>query len=643
MCRLVIEYLRLEACGLFRNGDVAITTNGVTELRPRVLPFPRDGYGQDDEWVAANFTNATEILAVGYPQWVDAQVGEGLTNGLYKFTATAPDDPPETIQLVVGDYSVAVTNAGEYVFLLEKGVDYEYGTVPFMASATYSVVDDIPQTRGGTPSPDPEGQTPAWSVDGGRYGIAPQTESALGRVLWLPLFFGSPDVAHIGPGDGPLAFSANFADCRVEPAATYSWSASPGITVQSPNAKTTAISFDSMPSWAVASVAVTATFGTNTLVSALGGMTYGTNDVPQIHLSLDVPDIVLVRTNVYVGGMSALLNISLVSDCETNGTVRIECERGAEKVMVKDVDNGEPVTLPCEWNTFGSSFRTFRVEGLAASESCGDVEFLASFLYSNGDTGMNARVSMTIADIWHLAVSELPRERNRNSLGVGESVIFYYTPRDVQILPSATAGGFLPTVDGMLPYYAPHTQDVSNVTLCLGGVTCSVPFAVFSPQGIVVDRVETNVYNVAGYAGIFEMTFHNRIVPTNVSFYAIETIEIPLVATNALGYYAQPEKADELDHGKRGGGIWGDIGYGNEYVDHAVAGYVAPPWNEGGSFTWPIPVAWRCRHDIGVTNVFCHTDQRFELDADGTVRVFKFGYCGERTTNNVFNLTRINP
>ena len=58
---------------------------------PRELPFPHVGFGQDDEWVAANFTNATEILAVGYPQWVDAQVGEGLTNGLYKFTATIGD------------------------------------------------------------------------------------------------------------------------------------------------------------------------------------------------------------------------------------------------------------------------------------------------------------------------------------------------------------------------------------------------------------------------------------------------------------------------------------------------------------------------------------------------------------------------
>ncbi len=120
------------ALELFRNGDVSVSTNGVAALLPRELPFPHDGFGQDDEWVTANFTNATEILAVGYPQWVDAQVGEGLTNGLYKFTATIPDDPPETVQLVVGDLSVAVTNAGEYVFLLEKGMDYEYGIIPFI-------------------------------------------------------------------------------------------------------------------------------------------------------------------------------------------------------------------------------------------------------------------------------------------------------------------------------------------------------------------------------------------------------------------------------------------------------------------------------------------------------------------------------
>ena len=67
---------QIELC---RNGDVSVTTNGVTEVFQRVLPFPHNGFGQDAEWVAANFTNATDIAAAGgYAAWVDAQVGVRL-------------------------------------------------------------------------------------------------------------------------------------------------------------------------------------------------------------------------------------------------------------------------------------------------------------------------------------------------------------------------------------------------------------------------------------------------------------------------------------------------------------------------------------------------------------------------------------
>ena len=65
-CQPRHEGLATAAIELFRNGDIGVTTNGVAALLPRVLPFPHDGFGQDDEWVSANFTNATEILAVGY-------------------------------------------------------------------------------------------------------------------------------------------------------------------------------------------------------------------------------------------------------------------------------------------------------------------------------------------------------------------------------------------------------------------------------------------------------------------------------------------------------------------------------------------------------------------------------------------------
>ena len=45
---------------LRRSGDILVATNGVEQLISRQLPFEHNGFGQDSEWVAANFTNANE-------------------------------------------------------------------------------------------------------------------------------------------------------------------------------------------------------------------------------------------------------------------------------------------------------------------------------------------------------------------------------------------------------------------------------------------------------------------------------------------------------------------------------------------------------------------------------------------------------
>ena len=199
------------ALELFRNGDVSVTTNGVAyppseasaeggSMRgaylPRELPFPHNGFGQDDEWVMANFTNATEILAVGSPQWVDAQVGEGLTNGLYKLSVAVADDPPETTFLSVGDFSVAITNAGEYVFLLSKCIDYPLSVFPEVATNfVYSAADDI------EPRPTMLGMAGIndgrWTTDRrGLQLVSPMYPLTLftprSHVLWIPTLQVSP-------------------------------------------------------------------------------------------------------------------------------------------------------------------------------------------------------------------------------------------------------------------------------------------------------------------------------------------------------------------------------------------------------------------------------------------------------------------
>ena len=356
---------------LFRNGDIAVTTNGITTLIPRVLPFPHDGFGQDAEWVLGNFTNATEILSMGYPQWVDAQVGENLTNGLYKFTVTVPDVPPETVQLVVGDYSVAVTNSGDYVFLLEKGIDYQYGTIPFQPSVMYSAVDDVPQTRGNLRSQEPGNPLHAWTVDGG-YGINAQTNATLGLVWWMPLFFGSPDVPHLGPDAWPLTFTANFSDCRVEPAASYSWTATGGLTITSPNAKSTQVTADSSPSWDAADVSVTATIGGHTLRSDLYGITYGVTD-PCIRLTLDVPNAILLNSNEVSAAKVVPAGWSFSSDVPTSGVVTVSCVTGNDKIECQGLLGTWEISDTNEFSVVA------HIQGVMTSDDLGDVMLRAEF------------------------------------------------------------------------------------------------------------------------------------------------------------------------------------------------------------------------------------------------------------------------
>ena len=388
---------------LCRNGDVSVITNGVTEVFPRELPFAHDGFGQDAEWVAANFTNAAEIAAAGgYAAWVDEQVGEGLTNGYFKFTATFPDDPLETVQLLVGDYSLAVTNAGEYVFLLEKGAEYEYGTVPFLTNVAYSAVDDVPLMRGRMrdmrtlESPD---ETRRWTEDGG-YGNEAQTDMSLGRVWWMPVFFGYPDIVHIGLENNPMTFGALISDYRGDGSIQFLWTASDGLTIASPNSQTTQVNVVDMPSWAEAQISVTANIGGRTLESHLEGLTYGTNYTPQVHLTLNVPDAVLLNSNEVSAAKVAVAGWSFLSDAPTCGVVRVYCISGADKVLVPGFVG--------EWSVADSHSVAATLEGIGTSSGLGDVVFRMQFC--GGDATNTVEKATTVVRVGDVLLPSAPSD-----------------------------------------------------------------------------------------------------------------------------------------------------------------------------------------------------------------------------------------
>ncbi len=230
---------------LFRNGDIAVTTNGVAKYLPRELPIDHEGFGQDDEWVEANFTNSTEILSRGYAAWVDAQVGEGLTNGLYKLTVTVPETPLETVGLSVGDYSVAITNAGDYVFLLEKCVDYSLSVYPRDATNfLYSVVDDVPSSRERTMAG--VAQRGRWSSDSAKlklivpyYPLVPLAPPA--HIIFPAKLYISPPTWQPSQLHDTEIFAAVVTDIPWYMRPAYKWNTSDSnvVSIKSPSSRVT--------------------------------------------------------------------------------------------------------------------------------------------------------------------------------------------------------------------------------------------------------------------------------------------------------------------------------------------------------------------------------------------------------------------
>ena len=189
-----------------------------------------------------------------------------------------------------------------------------------------------------------------------------------------------------------------------------------------------------------------------------------------------------------------------------------------------------------------------------------------------------------------------------------------------------------------IAYAAPKDGGNDYVYVNAKGVVHDIEYGIVEPGRFYTYVVSTNVYANVGESGGFAIEFCRQLLPTYVSFANVQLLELPRTSTNAVGYYAQASKAHLLDHGDYGAGEWMDVCQENQISDTVGVEINDPPWLGGGAFTWPIPVAWRVKDDEGTTNLFCNTDQRFELDADGTARILKFGYTGERMTNGVFNV-----
>lgn len=375
---------------LFRNGDFETTENGVTTHHNYVIPFAHDGIGQDEDWVRANFTNAAEIISIGYTNWVDGQVGVNLTNGFYKFTAHFAEVPPEPTRFFIGNYSVVVTNAGEYVFVLDKGTEYEFGTWPTFEDVNYWAQDDLgddaPMLMSLSAPWDTQGE---WTIDGGWKWLYYPYGGFSGNVCWLPRLQGSPAIPDLSPGDFPKTFTAIVTDHPCPDALYYEWSSSnPGVHIDSPHSRQTSVSIDSAMVLLNFNLSVSTIIGRQYLCSYVGTGEHPKEDAPGVRLFLDVP------AGIPIGSSRFECGFVLDCDVETNGWMVLEFDAGANRVSLwGDVTNNTAFAYSNRVFAATRMETRFFVHGENLSQSPEDVNWRLSFISDTGTTNSVCRSS----------------------------------------------------------------------------------------------------------------------------------------------------------------------------------------------------------------------------------------------------------
>jgi len=630
---------------LFRSGDIAITTNGVTELVPRVLPFPHDGFGQDEDWVSGNFTNAAEILSMGYPQWVDAQVGENLTNGLYKFTVTVPDVPPETVQLVVGDYFVAVTNAGDYVFLLEKGIRHQIHLSPCLDGVEYSCADecpcgDAPLRSGAPPMRGTPGGSPyivnitATGDSGNGAELVVPTRDGDGHVLFWPWLSIAPSSATTS--EFPVIFVAGVFDIPVGVTPSVVWKKGEEVVETGETFMLNGMGDDD-----IGTIDVFATYRDVTL----HGIVTINRHVRTNYISLGGDGVIFAEdsyTNapgdvVSANSTSAGFHLAWALACA--GQLKLEADCAEGFAVYEDFGDGIelPASLPLVWDASCDEVGAMDVRVYCADTSnTGTIgTFTFSFTPENEGGPLTDTASLQVVKIKVEAEANWPSNKVRHVFGPRERFKISSTPQ-VSLEVDSTSYAEITNATTVI---APERAGQFSVVVSLGTTTTNLLFNCIAPTELKGGNPRNLYENEFAQLGIprsgvyVAMHIDTWLHPLYVSFQHIRIYEGYAPPTNREGWFQDAETFpdDDLEHGDDAGAGSG-ANNENEGVSATenrtengdfVGMYIRrlPPYYDG-SYQLAIPVYWFA--DGGsVTNRLPNSVQTMQIYSNGTMRVNK--------------------
>jgi len=221
-----------------------------------------------------------------------------------------------------------------------------------------------------------------WSEDGGWNYLYPESAAEYGLCLWMPVLRGELDVEHLFPNDFPAIFTATVTDYRRTNDVQCSWwTDTQNIEIVSPTSMTTQVKCSLVPSWAEFELEVEASIYGQPLLSRLSA-TYGTNSVPQIRISIQGADHVW-KNQPISDANKRIYSVLIDADAPTSGVFSIEFVAGRNHANVSYLCPTEFVVSQTHMLPYERPFAV--VEGVCASEECGEESFRWTFETEDGE------------------------------------------------------------------------------------------------------------------------------------------------------------------------------------------------------------------------------------------------------------------
>lgn len=595
-------------------------------------PWESDGdfSGQGGGWVEQNFPNADEILSVGYENWIDRQVGCGLTNGLYKFTVTLPENPSQRSVLTVGDKKVVVTSAGSYSFLLRKWEEYEFGIVPYISSASYSWCDDVgglaPEAPGGMRRSGPRPSAPvsglyaevACEMDGAEeeHVIYPTEANRFGRILLTSRIKLSSENEIITDFTSPQSFLAECEDITVGTQVCPRWTSADGTLLGE-------------GSLLLLSAGIGDIRRIDVDLRCGGAVRHGT---VWISPRVDETTVVLggageiVFEDAYTNAPNEVVEASstrkeITVSCLAKGSGTLTLASSCGPTLVLEDERGEEISLPRSWSVAAAEPTSVRYRASVSDGSrtgrLGDLTL--TYESDDGSDRQEQTLSVSAYTIKVEAVATWPENRVRHVFGPGEEYRCIVTP-------GTTVRGQVSFETGLqaIGYTIDHRENILHVQVIPPSDFCRELLREMTAD----DWRDANQNPLDDAEVGVGMATRLQVLPEYVSFRNICLSEGTSVMYLRSGCFLDTTKypSSQYAHGNAQGANRSDMCIGDENriegLDFVGCRLGVPPSSEGG-FSLNIPVRWGVSGSS--VNLLRFSAQHFSVTSEGESTITRDG------------------